>query len=148
MRWLTYNKASAQNSLPNPALDTILCTFSSNVQFMRSSTPFYWVFLWQWAEKSNTTFVSAQLHELIQFLLDTIVQSKSLYFLTDWVRSFSSSWKTHPKPHVYVHWVHPNSSRVVIHKLYKPIWTCQWNCLRWSPSVLSTIRNHLSYKLQ
>lgn len=41
MRWLTYNKASAQNSLPNPALDTILCTFSSNVQFMRSSTPFY-----------------------------------------------------------------------------------------------------------
>ncbi|TYI91673.1 hypothetical protein E1A91_D02G009900v1 [Gossypium mustelinum] len=39
-RWPAYVTASAQNCLPNPALDNIHRTFSSNVRFIRSANPF------------------------------------------------------------------------------------------------------------
>ncbi|KAK8320427.1 hypothetical protein V6Z11_A12G036700 [Gossypium hirsutum] len=39
-RWPAYVTASAQNYLPNPALDNIHRTFSSNVRFIRSANPF------------------------------------------------------------------------------------------------------------
>lgn len=145
VRWLIYDKSLSPKFVAQPNIIQRTSHVSSNVRFMRSTTPFccgisqtvkYRIIPSFWHNFVSVRFVLAALSVLSCFIFLPIWVS--IIFQLRNTSTISCLWRIGTL----------NSSQVIIHERYKPIWISQWSSFVRSPSgYMHIVHNCLIWRI-